>query len=178
MSLYDVFGKLADDHNLLKQIDKVHYEIHEGGHYTASYSTSGTAGSTTYFIVQLASTAAIPHFVPSISADVLGTYSFSIDATVSSSYTAITPYNNHLRSTKTSVLNVGVMPTSSGASTATYGTIVDTQWVGGTGVGVNKISGTAGGRVEWVLKNTTKYCVRFTSTLAYNVSFNTNWYED
>lgn len=176
--MYDIFSKIVDSGNILKTLDKVHHEIHEGDSYIASYSTSGTAGSTTYFIVQLASTVKIPHFMPSVSADVLGTFTFSMDATVSSSYTAITAYNNHMRSTNATILNIGVMPTSSGASTATYGTIVENLWMGGAGNGGSRSAGSGASRNEWVLKNNAKYCIRFTSTLAYNISLGANWYEE
>lgn len=178
MSGYDVAGKIIDSHNYLKQIDKVHHEVHEGCHFTACYSTSGTAGSTTYFIIQLASTEKIPHFTGTISPDVQGQYTFSIDATVSSSYTAVTAYNNNMRSTVAALLNMGIMPTSSGASTATYGTIVECGWVGGSGAAGVKIGASASARNEWMLKNNTKFVMRYTSTDAYRVSFNATWYEE
>jgi hypothetical protein len=172
-----VFYKIIDRDNYMKTIDRVHEEVHAGHHFTATYEVTGAANSTSYLVFQTVSTSVYPHLTAGVSCNAPGRFYFTANATASSSYTVIPSYNNNFGSASTATAVIGFMPTSSGVSTETHGTILEGGWAGG-GKGNFSAGGDTTNRHEWIINGGKKCCLKFSSTEAYTVIFDVFWYEE
>lgn len=171
-----IFGKVVDEHGNMKNIDTVHERVHAGKHWTATGSTSASAGSTTYYLVFTPQSSVSVHFIAEAGLDVGGHIHFYRNSVASSSLstTNISINNNNNGVTSTSCY-VGIVPTSSYISD--MGQLLECHIVGSVSP-VSRFGGSAGNRHEWVLKSSSKYMITITSTVAFDSYVNMYWYEE
>jgi len=170
-----IFSLIADYDNHIKTIDKIHYEVHEGDHYTFSKSTTIVGTSTYYIALTTPNTTVEPHLIFSFDAAAVATLQFYENATIASTWAANTVYNNNRRSTNAATVVIRAsLPSSDVTST---GTLLETI---GLPAGYVKtdigISGTS--RNEWVLQKNYTYLARITSASTNSIDANFMWYED
>ena len=158
-------------HGAQATMDIVHYEIHEGDHYTAPYKESIGSGSLSTILIETpASASTISHFVFVISTSAAGSLEFRKESDGTAG-TAITPENNNqvLGGTANTTIS------HNGAATSA-GTLLECAYLGG---GASSKSGGAGGsRIEWELDQSAKYILEFVSSAASVVAWNLFWYEE
>lgn len=158
-------------HGALATIDIVHYEVHEGDHFTATYTEDLASGSASNILIETPGSAtATIHFIGSIATEAAGSLQFTEtpNATVG---TAVIGYNNNRPVGGSAELSI----TQNGAVT-TAGTILGTGYLGG-GTG-SKFGGETGLRNEWILNHSTRYLLQFVSSAASIVAWNLFWYEE
>lgn len=138
-------------------IDYPHHEIHEGKHFTFSYSKALSAGSVNAVAITTptAGTGYV-HLVAGLQASLSGTFVFSQNASVSGG-SALTAWNNDLSSTNTSGTTIVGTPT-----VTTYGTAISSMVVGSNDNPTN-VGGNAESRNEFILATATTYMLYFTA---------------
>ena len=162
--------------NAFKLIDTDHGSIHEGKFYENSVQTTLTAGGT-YDIAFTTPADLYMHYRPAkivCSADKL-TIGFYEDCSVVGGAT-LTAYN-HRRATTAAATMIFV----TSASITAIGTSIHKSYIGGgTGVGGSRVGAETGQKNEWVLKQTTNYCLRLSNASSSSniVNINNIWYEE
>lgn len=148
-----------------KSIDWPHEKIHEGKHYTFTYSKALSAGSVlSVAITTPTSDVGIYHFVAAVESNLAGTWYFTEGASISGG-SALTAYNNNRISSNTSGSTIKGSPT-----VTTYGTVyLETHSVG-SNTTPHTLGGNAEVRNEYILASSTTYMLYFqanaTSTYA------------
>lgn len=138
-------------------IDYAHHEIHDGNHYTVSYSKAISAGSViSVAITTPTSGTGYVHFTGAFQSSLSGTFVFSQNASISSG-SALNVFNNNLNSAKTSGTVVVGTPT-----VTTYGTAITTVVIG-TNDKQTSIGGGNEARQEFILATNSTYIIYFTA---------------
>lgn len=147
-------------------IDYPHEKIHEGNHYTCTYSKALSAGSVLAIAITTPTTASQGnyHFVAGVDANLSGVWYLTESGSVSGG-SALTAYNNKRISTATAGATIVGTPT-----VTTYGTVyLETHYVG-SNTTPQRTGGSAEQRNEYILASSTTYMVYFvanaTSTYA------------
>ena len=158
MGLIDVYPEKwlpLDPSGARMTIDHPHHEIHEGNHYTVSYSKALSAGSVLAVTVTTPSTVRY-HFIAALQSSLSGTFVFAQNASVSSG-SVLTVWNNDLASTNTSGSVIWGTPI-----VTTYGTAIST-YILGTNDKHNGVGGTGESRNEFILATSSTYILYFTA---------------
>lgn len=138
----------------VKIIDPVHEVVHQGKHFTATHLVKvGTGTAVSVMMTTPAASVGYIHFVCSVSADKLVTWTLS-EAPSATGGSALVALNNDRNSSTAN-------PTTL-AHTVTYtsaGTIMETHIVGSASTPQSKTGGLAEARNEWILKPSTKYLI-------------------
>jgi len=150
-------------------IDYVHEEIHEGKHYSCSYSKAISAGSVLAVVFTTPASKKV-HMTSAFQSSLSGTFIFGQNATYSAGST-LTVWNNNLNSSSTSGTVFVGTPTIS-----TYGTAIST-FIVGTNDKQTPIGGDGASRFEFILATSSTYVLYFTAnaTSTYS-SINTAFY--
>lgn len=156
-----------------KYIDVVHNEIHESAHYTISYSATKNAGQNLDMLLTTPNDTKQYHFVAEVSANLSGVYYIYEAPTNVSGGTGLTVYNNNRLSSNTTACVVTHTPTVVDA-----GSTIIYQVVIGNSAPSNRSGGNTFARNEFILKNNTKYFIRFTADSNSTIITHTlTWYE-
>ncbi len=154
----------------LIQMDVVHYEVHKGTHYSATYTEDLASGSASNILFETPGSATSNvHFLGVIDTEAAGSLQFS-EAPNATVGTVVVGYNSRRMSANTPDMTV----TQNGAVTSA-GTVLHAGYLGG-GAG-SKIGGETGLRNEWMLNHSTRYLLQFTCSAASVVAWNLFWYE-
>lgn len=138
-------------------IDYPHHEIHEGNHFTCSYSKALSAGSVlSVNITTPTSGTGYIHYIAIVESNLSGTWVLGETSSVSGG-SALDVYNNNRGSTTTSGAVIVGTPT-----VTTYGTVIETH-VMGSNSGPSRTGGAAEIRGEYILATDTSYIVYFTA---------------
>lgn len=173
--MYDIFAKIVSSENILKIIDRVHQEVHEGHTFNNSLSTTVIATST-YFITYVNSTAHYAHYQFYIYTSAAATVGLYESPTAASTWAATTSYNHHRGSTNAANLTVrNNVPSSDITST---GTLLETLSVGGGSNPATFIGGDIQSRQEWILNKGTTYLIKINSASTNTYTFASKWYEE
>ena len=168
-------GVTVDDtSHAMVGITQEHHEIHEGGHYTATY-TNDTTNTGEMTVIGFNTGTKPVHMVGIASATVAASFTFisapSIDVDEG---TDLIVYNNNRSSTDTTTLSSIENPavvggiTSYNETQAAGGNITTTvtlfhEDIGRTGSPVSSSGGASRGQAEWVLAASTQYCFILTA---------------
>jgi hypothetical protein len=136
-------------------IDYVHEEIHEGKHYTCSYSKAISAGSVLAIVVTTPASKDV-HFTAGFQSSLSGTLIFAQNTTYSAG-SALTVWNNKLSSSDNSGCTFVGTPTIT-----TYGTAISTIVIG-TNDKQTPIGGGMESRSEYILATSSTYVIYFTA---------------
>ena len=167
-------NKLLDsDRESLCTVDKVHKEVHEGEHFTATYLSAAVANNASLDIHIVTGAAKVPHTIIEVDVDGKSHLFLYETITTSGNGTGVTPYNNNRNSALTATTAVYHTPTVTGTGTLIKNILIP----GGTKQAVVGSSGST--RTEWILKASTKYLLRVTnkSGSAIDISAALKFYE-
>ncbi len=152
-------------------IDIVHYKVHAGEHYTATYRESISSGSASVILIETPGSATgTMHFEAMISTSAAGEIDWQ-KAPNATAGTVITSNNNDQTSANTADLDVW----HNGAVTSA-GTSLTGFYTGGGASG--KVGGETGLRNEWKLNHSARYLLQYTASAASIVIWNLFWYEE
>lgn len=155
----------------VKTIDYAHHEIHSGSSFFVWDRQDLSNGAVFDYTVITPNTTKWAHFVLEAVSESEMCVQMYEDPTLSANGTAMVEYNKNRNSSKTATTQVLYTPTVTSVGTTV---IFEDQWGSG-----RKIGGGSRGVEEWILKQDTKYLVRFTNltTNANFLSVHFNWYE-
>jgi hypothetical protein len=172
VTLFDEGGipaSVDDSTETLQTIEYEHHEIHSGSHYYICGYDSFTNGQVVDFTVVVPNVTKWPHMTFSLEGS--GALSIEIHegATVDTTGTAVTAYNNNRNSDNTSNLTI-----RTGDAFTSEGTLIYSQYKG-----ANKQAGFIERDRELVLKQNTTYIFRITNetALANIITWCAEWYE-
>lgn len=160
----------------MKTVTTDHAYIHQGIFFESSLTATLTAGGSINFVIKTPSDVFI-HWRPALvscSGDKL-TISLYEGCTTGAG-TLISSYNHNR--IKTAIASLTITRT---ATVTSDGTLISRNYIGGgTGVGGNRSGGTTGIENEWIFKQSTNYCLRFTngSSADNAIIANAVWYSE
>ena len=179
MTLVDSAGSaLKTDDEELVTIDKVHYEIHEGEHYTAIVADGDVdIASPKYISLTAPNTATRIHLFFTVSADNGFLLQLYENPTLNAAGSAVAAYNNDRNSVNAATLVLKEDCTTQAPNND--GTLIMAQYAGGGTNPAARSSGTGASRSEWILAQAEEYIIKITTSVdnsKANALF--EWYEE
>ena len=158
--------------NSLVVIDEAHHELHDGNHFTVQDIQSVGAASTFYYQITAPNTTKRIHFEFFIQSSGNGLTINIFEAPTTSAGTSLTAYNRNRNSATSATATVVHTPTVTSTGTTT----IHQDYIP---AGVNR-SGETRSENEFVLKQNTKYLIRYVTDAGAGATVVTHleWYEE